>query len=299
MPIVEGVQQEKFPLPFDGVEYLGHVAYPLDTTEQRPLIIVVPNYAGLNEFDEAQCVYLAQMGYVALAVDLYGESFPYDMRTNAAKFGEDTARAHRQGSFAAMNSLLSDWAKFRRFLATWVAAGKTHSAACSERCAAIGYCFGGCAMFEMVRGGQQGVQGAVSFHGVLTSLPQPLSMPGLEVPPPPMVSQPASTHTDQIRLLVENGADDHLVPDSAIRAFQDEMNAAGVDWTFHTYSATPHGFALLGDAGYTEHADRRSTQAMLALFAELWPEVSQKYVPTNACGTTMPPPVALQPDAKL
>ena len=36
-------------------------------------------------------------------------------------------------------------------------------------------------MFEMVRGGQQGVQGAVSFHGVLTSLPQPLSMPGLEV----------------------------------------------------------------------------------------------------------------------
>ena len=39
------VQQEKFPLPFDGEEYLGHIAYPLDTTEKRPLIIVCPNYA--------------------------------------------------------------------------------------------------------------------------------------------------------------------------------------------------------------------------------------------------------------
>jgi hypothetical protein len=38
-------QAEKFPLPFEGEEYLGHIAYPLDTTEQRPLIIVCPNYA--------------------------------------------------------------------------------------------------------------------------------------------------------------------------------------------------------------------------------------------------------------
>ena len=38
-------QAEKFPLPFEGQEYLGHIAYPLDTTEKRPLIIVCPNYA--------------------------------------------------------------------------------------------------------------------------------------------------------------------------------------------------------------------------------------------------------------
>ena len=41
------VQNEKFPLPFEGAEYLGHISYPLDTTEKRPLIICCPNYAGL------------------------------------------------------------------------------------------------------------------------------------------------------------------------------------------------------------------------------------------------------------
>ena len=58
------------------------------------------------------------------------------------------------------------------------------------------------------------------------------------------------------------------------------------------YADTPHGFSLLGDAGYREVADRRSVQSMLALFAELWPEVEQKHVGVNAAGTAMPPPVA-------
>jgi hypothetical protein len=45
--------------------------------------------------------------------------------------------------------------------------------------------------------------------------------------------------------------------------------------------------------GYHELSDRRSVQEMNALWAELWPEVQQKYVAVNAAGTTMPPPVAL------
>ena len=64
------------------------------------------------------------------------------MRTNKAKFDPETASAHRHGAFAAMNAMLSDWAKFRRFLRAWVTAGKSHSAACPDRCGAIGYCFG-------------------------------------------------------------------------------------------------------------------------------------------------------------
>ena len=65
------------------------------------------------------------------------------MRTNRAKNDPKTAITHRKGAFAAMNAMLSDWAKFRRFLRAWVSAGKTHAAACPDRCAAIGYCFGG------------------------------------------------------------------------------------------------------------------------------------------------------------
>jgi dienelactone hydrolase len=335
------VQQEKFPLPFDGQEYLGHFAYPLDTTEPRPLIIVVPNYAGLNEFDEQQCLFLAKIGFTALAIDVYGESCPFELRTQRAKV--ERPEEHRTATFRAMNAMLSDWDRFRAFLKAWVAAGKTHSAACSDRCAAIGYCFGGCAMLEMVRSGMQGVQGCVSFHGVLTSYPQ--QMPdGTLIESKPHAP---NTYTTDIKLLIENGADgkraqcpaliisfryllpswvrflalawsgscqgdiapgfmllsvgcgiDTLVPDSAIRQFQAEFDGAGVDWTFHNYSGTPHGFALGADTkpdgtrGYTEVADRRSTHAMLALFAELWPEMRQKHVAVNAAGTTLPPPVA-------
>ena len=282
-------QAEKFPLPFEGEEYLGHIAYPLDTTEQRPLIIVCPNYAGLNEFDEAMCAYLASIGYVALAIDVYGEAFPFDMRTNKSKFDPATASEHRHGAFAAMNAMLSDWAKFRRFLRAWIVAGKSHSAACSERCGAIGYCFGGCAVLEMVRDGIPGVQGVVSFHGVLTSYPQALP----DTPAPPMVSTPSNSYANKdVIVYIENGSDDHLVPDEAIRGFKDEMTGAGINWKFSDYADTAHGFSLLADAGYHEVSDRRSVQEMLALWAELWPEVKQKYVAVNAAGTAMPPPVA-------
>ena len=68
------------------------------------------------------------------------------------------------------------------------------------------------------------------------------------------------------------------------------LNLAG--GVVQDYADTPHGFSLLGDAGYREVADRRSVQSMLALFAELWPEVEQKHVAVNAAGTAMPPPVA-------
>ena len=176
-----------------------------------------------------RCAYLAGIGYVALAIDLYGEAFPFDMRTNKAKFDEATAADHRAGAFKAMNAMLSDWEKFRRFLRTWIEAGKSHSAACPTRCAAIGYCFGGCAVLEMVRDGIPGVQGVVSFHGVLTSFPQALP----DTPAPPMVSQPPNSYANkEIIVNIENGTDDHLVPDEAARAFKDEMNAQGIDWTF-------------------------------------------------------------------
>ena len=87
--------------------------------------------------------------------------------------------------------------------------------------------------------------------------------------------------------MIENGTDDHLVPDEAIRAFKDEF--AGFDWSFHDHSDTPHGFALLEDKGYRERADRRATQNMLALFAEIFPGVPQKHVAVNAANTIMPP----------
>ena len=93
-------------------------------------------------------------------------------------------------------------------------------------------------------------------------------------------------------VLIENGAEDQLVPDKSRERFFKEMNEAGVDWVFHHHAKTPHGFALppsLGPPGRLyEPADRRSTQNMLALFREIFPEVTQNTVTRNAAGTIIP-----------
>ena len=100
------------------------------------------------------------------------------------------------------------------------------------------------------------------------------------------------TYSGVAVVVIENGKDDHLVPDESRQKFYQEMDDAGVQWVFHDYARTPHGFALpptIGPPGHlTEDADRRSTMSMLALFRELYPQVAQNQVSHNAAGTSIP-----------
>ena len=92
--------------------------------------------------------------------------------------------------------------------------------------------------------------------------------------------------------MIENGANDELVPNESKERFFAEMNEAGVDWVFNHHAHTPHGFALpptIGPPGRLyEPADRRSTVSMLSLFRELFPQVTQNPVRHNAAGTAIP-----------
>ena len=92
--------------------------------------------------------------------------------------------------------------------------------------------------------------------------------------------------------VLPKGALDNIVPDSDVVKFRDEMDAHGIEWVFHNYSGTQHGFALEGDSGYHEASDRRSTREMLAFFMELFPSTPQYYVEKNACGTLLTRPPA-------
>lgn len=92
------------------------------------------------------------------------------------------------------------------------------------------------------------------------------------------------------KVLVESGDLDASVTPWAVEKFKDEMNRYGIDWQFNNHFRTPGGFArapFLRSSGYTEAADRRSTLSMLRLFAEVWPEVPQRPVEANACGTRL------------
>ncbi|MDE0441608.1 MAG: dienelactone hydrolase family protein, partial [Gammaproteobacteria bacterium] len=65
---------------FRGNDYLGHLVAPAPSVGPRPLVLVIHNYQGLKFFDVDVAEYLARVGYVGLAIDVYGNIVPPDER---------------------------------------------------------------------------------------------------------------------------------------------------------------------------------------------------------------------------
>ena len=287
-PSAPHLQRREIEVEYQGEKYLGNLVAPRAGTGPRPLVLVIHNYQGLKFFDVDVAEYLARIGYVGLAIDMYGDRVPADERI----FPEDADRVggFQKKCFEAMVRLDSDHEFFRGLLDCWLRAGLEDSCVDSKVApAAIGYCFGRMAVLEGVRGGLN-LSGVVSFHGLLQTGEDP--NPGLFGADRPALKTCDNPYNTNAIVLIENGADDHLVPEESKHRFYMEMDEAGVDWSFHHHAKTPHGFALpptLGPPGRLhEAADRRSTQNMLALFRELFPNVSQNTVTRNAAGTLIP-----------
>ena len=287
-PAAPQLQRDDIAFSFRGNDFLGHlVAPPLDVGP-RPLVLVIHNYQGLKFFDVDVAEYLARVGYVGLAIDVYGNVVPPDERV----WPDDEHAIHdfQKQCFEGLVSMDHDHELFRALLAEWIERGTAHpSVDASFAPAAIGYCFGGMAVIECVRGGLN-VSGVVSFHGLLQTGEDP-NPARYGVERPPLKTAPNTYNTDAV-ILIENGADDALVPDESKARFFEEMDAAGVQWMFNHHAKTPHGFALpptLGPPGRLHEAtDRRSTVNMLSLFREIFPGIPQQPVSHNAAGTSIP-----------
>ena len=287
-PPASDLRRDDIAVDFRGNAYLGHLVAPPEDSGPRPLVLVIHNYQGLKFFDVDVAEYLARVGYVGLAIDVYGDVVPPRERV----FPDDPSRVHdfQKQCFEGLVAMDHDHELFRGLLGEWLERGFAHPAVdASFPAGAIGYCFGGMAVIECVRGGLN-VGGVVSFHGLLQTSEDP-NPARYGVERPPLKPHPANYNTNAV-ILIENGADDALVPDSSKQRFFDEMDAAGVSWIFHHHAKTPHGFALpptLGPPGRLHEAtDRRSTMSMLGLFREIFPGVPQNPVTRNAAGTSIP-----------
>jgi dienelactone hydrolase len=261
---------------------------PSEASGPRPLVVVIHNYQGLKGFDVDVAEYLARVGYVGLAIDMYGNDVPADERD----FPADTAQImpFQKQCFEAMVKLDHDHELLRSLFDCWIRTGLAEDWVAGDSApSAIGYCFGGMVVIEGVRGGLN-LAGVVSFHGLLQTGEDP-SASNFGAERPALKPCENRYNTDSV-ILIENGAEDHLVTAQNRERFFAEMDAADVDWSFHDHAKTPHGFALparLGPPGRLhEAADRRSTQNMLSLFRELYPDVEQKAVSPNAAGTRIP-----------
>jgi dienelactone hydrolase len=216
-------------------ELEGYLAAPADAAGPRPAVLVLHDWAGMTDHVRVRAQMLARLGYVALAGDV---------------FGVDEQPASPEESAALAGRYYGDVELFRARVLANLDALRADPRVDTARIAVMGYCFGGSGALEAARAGAD-VRGVVSFHGGLGT------------------GAPAEAGSVTASVLVLTGADDPMVPVSAVAEFQDEMRGAGApDWQVVSYSDALHAFAVPGaDApehgvAYQETADRRSWVAL-------------------------------------
>ncbi len=192
----------------NGVTLKGYLAYDDSSAAKRPGVLVVHEWWGHNEYARQRARMLAEMGYTALAVDMYGDG----------KLAE-----HPKDAKAFMMEVLNnmDALKARFMVAKETLAG--HETVDNEKIAAIGYCFGGGVVLGMARQGVD-LDGVASFHGSLGT------------------QTPAKKGAVKARVRVFTGAQDPMIPDEQVKLFEEEMKAADADYEVVVYPNATHSF---------------------------------------------------------
>ena len=227
----------------DEGDFIGYLAQP-SGDGQRPAVLVAHEGPGLDAHARYRAEKLAELGYVALACDLHGAGH--------------VAASHDE-TIALVTALNGSPDRLRARIRAGFDALCAVDRVDRSRVAAIGYCFGGLAVLELARSGAP-VVGTVTFHGLLHT------------------ARPAAPGAVHAKILVLTGAADHLVPREQVAAFEQEMDAAGVDWQVVRYGGVKHAFANALEAeqlaklgfGYDGLADRRSWEAMRLFLAEIF-----------------------------
>jgi len=217
-----------------GVVMKGYLAYDESIKEKRPGVLVVHEWWGLNDYARKRARMLAELGYTALAVDMYGGGKRALHPEDATKFSSELMKNF-------------DLAK-ARFMAAMDFL-KQQPTVDPTNLAAIGYCFGGGVVLNMARQGVA-LKGVASFHGNLTAV------------------KPAQPGSIKAKILVLHGADDKFTTPEQIKAFNQEMRRAGADYQFISYPGAMHSFTnpkadALGKRfnlplAYNESADKQS-----------------------------------------
>ncbi len=193
----------------DDVNMNGFIAYDASSNEKRPGILVVHEWWGHNEHARDRAEKLAELGYVALAVDMYGDGKLADHPEDAQKF-----------MMSVMTDLDAATARFEKALETL----KANPNVDTEHIGAIGFCFGGSVIISMANAGIEGLDAVAAFHS------------GVAVP-----FMPEKGKT-KARILVQNGGADPMISAESISDVQKAMDEAEVDYTYISYEGVLHSF---------------------------------------------------------
>jgi dienelactone hydrolase len=220
----------------------GFAAAPKKALKQKPGILILPAWMGINDHSKEVAQKLSDLGYNAFVADIYGEGKTPTTTQQAGElsgFYKNNPAAYQKRIQAALDALIK-------------------SGANKDNIVVIGYCFGGTGALEAARAGMN-VKGVVSFHGGL--------------------GKDASRANGEIKtkVLVLHGADDPYVPQKDIEAFQKEMKDGHADWQTVYYANAVHAFTEKSagndnskGAAYNEKADKRSWQHFMDFLSELF-----------------------------
>jgi dienelactone hydrolase len=197
------------------VTYLGgdttmnsFVAYDQTSDKKRPAVLIIPEWWGVNEYVKGRARQLAALGYIAMAVDVYGYGktapTPDSAMKLAAPFYKDPHIAKTRFD-AALEKI------------------KTYPQTDAHEIAAIGYCFGGAQVLNLARQGED-LKGVVSFHGNLIGAVK------------------ADKSLLKAKILVCHGEADQFVKPAEVAAFKKQMDSIGADYTLKIYPGATHAF---------------------------------------------------------
>lgn len=190
----------------------------------KGLVVIVHDWDGLGDYERRRADMLAELGYDAFALDVYG-----------ADNRPDTTDAR----IAATRAVFADPARLQAMVAGALAEARSMSDA--ERVVLTGYCFGGTVTLAAARSGIEGLAGIASFHG---NFPAGPDWPSETAP-----------------ILIMHGAIDQNPSMEAVAGFIAEAEAAGLEYDVEIYAGANHAFTVFEGSNYQERADQRSWES--------------------------------------
>ncbi len=240
------IKTERIAYVVSGVTYEGVLVFDSAVKGRRPGVLVCHEWWGCNDYAQKRATMLAEQGYVAFALDMFGK-------------GKTTREAKQASEWAG--EVFKDNATLRARAAAGLKILAERPETDPSRLAAIGYCMGGTVALELARSGlahTANLKAVVAFHASTIA-----------------AANPADNANIKGSVLICHGQEDFFVKPEQISGFHEQMKAAKIDYQFISYGHAVHAFtnpaadkAGIDGVKYDAAADRRSWAAMTDLFNE-------------------------------
>lgn len=239
------IKEEPVTYTVNGKSYTGYIAYNSSIKGKRPAVLVIPEWWGMTQYPRDRAKQLAELGYIAMAVDMYGDG----------KIAADPKQAQEMATPYYKDPTLS-----KTMVDAALVKIKNFPETDTSKIAAVGYCFGGFIVLNAAKLGAD-LKGIVSFHGDLGGVP-------------------VDPNILKAKVLICHGEADKFVSEDAVQAFRKSMDSAGVAFTFKDYPNATHAFTnpAATETGkkfnmpiaYNEQADKGSWNEMKIFFKQIF-----------------------------